>query len=220
MTEGCFFKPALDGEYAEFDGWSSRFRRSGFLRRATARQLLALWYRLLNNFKLGKVLRSIGNGAFLGSVAHKARYIARANLHGPHWRLPLGLDNFCCARVFHGFRLQSWFWQVGALFGAIVIYLVTLSGPCHAANVEQLLTPIHQSEFRAPSCIESINISDFSVNVEPYIDTSKVSHINGVQRRDIKRQCVLVSWKKHNTFWLECPWRQINRNRIFVRVCR
>lgn len=30
-----------EGEYAEFDGWSSRFRRRGFFQWTTARQLLA-----------------------------------------------------------------------------------------------------------------------------------------------------------------------------------
>jgi hypothetical protein len=87
-----------------FDGLArswSRFRQAGFLRRATARQLLALWRRLLDNFKLGKVLSSIGHGAFPSIVAHESSDIASASLHRPYRRLPFGFDNFRCAWVFH-----------------------------------------------------------------------------------------------------------------------
>src|ERR1700730_9885504 len=46
----------LEGEYAELDGcrcpWLSRLRQAGVV---TARQLLALWHLLLNNFKFSEV---------------------------------------------------------------------------------------------------------------------------------------------------------------------
>jgi hypothetical protein len=79
----------------------SWLRQAGFPRRATARQLLALWHRPLNNFKLGKVLSSIGHGAFPSIVAHESSDIASASLHRPYRRLPFGFDNFRCAWVFH-----------------------------------------------------------------------------------------------------------------------
>jgi hypothetical protein len=46
---------------------------------AAARQLLALWRRLLNDSEFDKVLSGTGNGAFLGIVAHKAGYITRSS---------------------------------------------------------------------------------------------------------------------------------------------
>jgi hypothetical protein len=88
------------GEYAEFDGWLSRFRRAG---RATARQLLALWHRLLNNFKLSKIGGGKVDGSLSSIVAAEPGDIARANLHRPHRWFALDFDNFCRAWVFHGF---------------------------------------------------------------------------------------------------------------------
>jgi hypothetical protein len=84
--------------------WLSRFRQAGA---STARQLLALWHRLLHNFKLGKVLGSIGNSALPGIVAHERSYIARASFHRPHRRFTFDLDNFCRAWVFHSLILGA-----------------------------------------------------------------------------------------------------------------
>jgi hypothetical protein len=83
------------------------FRQAGFLRRATARQLLALWHRLLNNFKFGKVDGGMGNGELLRVISAEACNIARANLHRPQRRLALDLDNFGRADVFHVILLFS-----------------------------------------------------------------------------------------------------------------
>ena len=92
-----------------------RFRQAGFLRRATARQLLALWHRLFDKCNLSKIGGGEVDGAFSGIVAHEAGDIASAGLHRPNRRLSLGLDNFCSARIFHRQtqRLRGTLWFGG-----------------------------------------------------------------------------------------------------------
>src|ERR1700731_2629177 len=95
---------APKGDYAEFDGyprsWLSRLRQAGV---ATARQLLALWHRLLNNFELSKIGGGKVGGSLSSVVAAEPCDIARANLYRPHRRFSLDLDNFCRAWIFHRF---------------------------------------------------------------------------------------------------------------------
>jgi hypothetical protein len=78
--------------------WLRRFRQGGV---ATARQLLALWCWLLNNFNLDKVGCAISDGTSPGVATHEAGDISGSNLHGPYRRLPFSLDNFRRVSVSH-----------------------------------------------------------------------------------------------------------------------
>ncbi len=145
------------------------FRQAGFFRCATARQLLALWHRLLDNFKLGKVLSCKSNGACPGIVAHESGYIARAGLHRPYRRFPLGLDNFCLARVFHRFMFHTpeRSRQAGILILVVTVttvFCVAFGGCAESEIVSKLLTA--KPKFYAPIIIERVPIFTLAPNIK------------------------------------------------------
>jgi hypothetical protein len=107
----------------------SWFRQAGI---ATARQLLALWHRLLNNFKFSEPCSGMGDGNLPRIIAAEAGDIARANLYRPQRWFPLRLDNFCRAWVFHC-NLRRWFWHYAwrqANARAISMALVGINAAC------------------------------------------------------------------------------------------
>jgi hypothetical protein len=114
-------KRPREGEYAELDGytrsWLSRFRQAGV---ATARPLLALWHRLLDNFKLSKPCGGVCDGKLPRIITGEAGNVACSSLYRPHRRLALDLDNCGGARGFHQ-RSQKrtilllWAFVIGAI---------------------------------------------------------------------------------------------------------
>ena len=62
---------------------------------------------LFDNLNRGIVFGSEARRALSRIIPHEPRHVALANLHRPHWQLPLEFDYLGCSGVFHGVSVSD-----------------------------------------------------------------------------------------------------------------